>query len=243
MSWSTRLLHMPARPLSLPSGRWTAPGRRALRRSCWPTLAGIRRRRSRGEVAAGLPRRMPDVMAGFSGSNGMAFLLAVMWARSRLASADLPVTRLGRRSTSMRWLSVPPVTMSQPCIRPASAASAWALSTTCAGVDAELGAQRLAERDRLGGDDVHQRAALQTGEHGRVELLAQVEVVAQDHPAARATERLVGRRGDDVGVGQRRRVDAASDHEPGEMGHVDQEIGADLVGQGGGSARNRWCAE
>ena len=56
----------------------------------------------------------PDVIAGFSGSNGMAFLLAVMWARSSVASAALPVTCLGRRSTSIRWQSVPPVTMSSP---------------------------------------------------------------------------------------------------------------------------------
>ena len=72
---------------------------------------------------------MPEVIAGFSGSNGMAFLLAVMWARSRLASAALPVTRLGRRSTSIRWQSVPPVTIARPCSTSVSA-STLALSTT-----------------------------------------------------------------------------------------------------------------
>ena len=35
------------------------------------------------EVAAGEPRRMPDVTIGFSGSKGMPFLLQVMWARSK----------------------------------------------------------------------------------------------------------------------------------------------------------------
>ena len=51
---------------------------------------------------------------GFSGSKGTPFLLQVMPARSRLSSVMLPVRPLGRRSTSMRWVSVPPVTMSQP---------------------------------------------------------------------------------------------------------------------------------
>ena len=57
---------------------------------------------------------MPLVIIGFSVSNGMPFLLQVMFARPSAVSVALPFTLLGRRSTSIRWLSVPPVTMSSP---------------------------------------------------------------------------------------------------------------------------------
>ena len=89
----------------------------------------------------------------------------------------------------MRWLSVPPDTMRKPSAASASA-SAAALRTICGGVVAELGLQRLLERDRLGRDHVHERAALQPGEHrlvdGRRVLLA-----AHDRARARTAERLV----------------------------------------------------
>jgi hypothetical protein len=48
------------------------------------------------------------------------------------------------------------------------------------------GWQRLAESDRLGGDDVHQRPALQAREDRRVDLLGDRLVIGQDHAAARA---------------------------------------------------------
>ena len=79
-------------------------------------------------------------------------------------------------------------------------ASALALSTTALRIGLELGPQRLAERHRLGGDDVHQRAALQAREDRRVDLLGDRLVVGQDHAAARAAQRLVGGGGDDMGV-------------------------------------------
>ena len=80
-------------------------------------------------VQAGVPSRMPEVMVGFSGSNGMPFLLQVMWARPSAASATLPVSLFGRRSTSIRCVSVPPETISRPCDFKCSA-SALAFSTT-----------------------------------------------------------------------------------------------------------------
>ena len=61
-------------------------------------------------VAAGVQGRITEVTVGFSGSLGTAFLLQVMAARSRAASAALPVRPLERKSTSMRWVSVPPET-------------------------------------------------------------------------------------------------------------------------------------
>ncbi len=48
--------------------------------------------------------------------------------------------------------------------------------------------QRLAERHRLGGDHMHQRAALQAGEDGGVDPPADLLVLGEDHArrAARA---------------------------------------------------------
>ncbi len=73
---------------------------------------------------------MPLVTKGDWGSSGMVFLLTVIPARSSSASAALPVRFLGRRSTSMRWVSVPPETIAKPRSISASA-SAVALATTC----------------------------------------------------------------------------------------------------------------
>ena len=72
-------------------------------------------------VTAGVPTRTPEVTKGFSGSLGMAFLLTVMCTSSRRFSISLPVMCMGRRSTSMRWLSVPPETRSKPSATRASA--------------------------------------------------------------------------------------------------------------------------
>ena len=93
----------------------------------------------------------------------------------------------------------------------------------------ELRAQCLAERDGLRRDDVHERAALDAREDGLVELLAELCILAEDHAAARAAQRLVRRRRDDVGVRDRARVKASGD-EAGDVRNVDHEVGTDLVG-------------
>ncbi|MCY1307602.1 hypothetical protein D9M70_575370 [compost metagenome] len=81
---------------------------------------------------AGVPRRMPLVTKGFSGSFGMAFLFTVMWAWPSTASASLPVMPLERRSTSMTWLSVRPETMRRPRLTSVSASTLAFLTTCCA---------------------------------------------------------------------------------------------------------------
>ena len=98
-------------------------------------------------------------------------------------------------------------------------------------VDLVVGAQRLAECHGLCGDDVHQRPALDAGEDCRVDLLGDLLVVGQDHAAARAAERLVRRRRDDVGMRERARNETGSD-EAGEVRHVDEEVRADFIGDG-----------
>ena len=151
-----------------------------------------------------------------------------MWARPSAFSARLPVSFFGRRSTSSRCVSVPPETRSKPERRQHLAQRLGVLHHG-ARVGLELRPQRLAERHRLGGDDVHQRAALHAGEDGRVDLLGEVLLVGEDHGAARAAQGLVRGRGDDVRVRERRGMRAAGD-QPGEVRHVDHQVGADLVG-------------
>ena len=67
-------------------------------------------RRAPRVVRAGVPRRRPLVTIGGRGSFGMPFLLTMMPADSSHFSASAPVRSASRvrRSTSMRWLSVPP---------------------------------------------------------------------------------------------------------------------------------------
>ena len=81
-------------------------------------------------VIDGVPIRTPLVTNGERGSSGTVFLLSVMPARSRTFWATAPVHSSSkvRRSTSMRWLSVPPETSRKPWEASASA-RAWALAT------------------------------------------------------------------------------------------------------------------
>ncbi|MET3801847.1 hypothetical protein ABID70_001802 [Clavibacter michiganensis] len=85
------------------------------------------------------------------------------------------------------------------------------------------------ERRGLGRDDVHERPALLAREHGRVELLGERGVAAEDDAGPGARQGLVHGGGDHVRVRDRRGVDARGD-EAREVRHVDPELGADLVG-------------
>ena len=79
---------------------------------------------------------------------------------------------------------------------------------------------------------MHERAALGTGEHHRIELLLDVRVrAAQDQATARAAQGLVGRGGDHIGERHRVGVQAGG-HQAGHMGHVHEQQRADLVADG-----------
>jgi hypothetical protein len=71
--------------------------------------------------------------------------------------------------------------------------------------------------------------ALQAREDRRVQFLGQRLVVGQNQPATRTAQRLVRGGGGDMRMRHRRSMNAAG-HEAREMRHVDQEIGADAVG-------------
>ena len=81
-------------------------------------------------VMAGEPMRRPEVTNGERGSLGTAFLLTVMWARPRAASASLPVMSCLTRLSRNRWFSVPLETTSKPRSMN-TLAIALAFFTTC----------------------------------------------------------------------------------------------------------------
>ncbi len=91
------------------------------------------------------------------------------------------------------------------------------------------GEAAILEGHGLAGDDVLERAALLAREHGRVDLLGDVGVVGQDDAAARTGEGLVRGGGGHVRVRHRGGVQPGGD-EPGEVGHVHHQVGADRVG-------------
>src|SRR5215207_2457870 len=97
-----------------------------------------------------------------------------------------------------------------------------------AGVVFKLRLQRLAESDRLACYGVHQRAALHTGEDAAVHLLGEL-LAAEDHTPSGTPQRLVRRRGHDLAVGDRGRMDICGD-QACDVGHIRQEEGPDLVG-------------
>ena len=96
-------------------------------------------------------------------------------------------------------------------------------------VGLELGLQRLTEGNGLGGDDVHERAALGTREHGAVDLLGNSLVVGEDEAAARAAKGLVAGGGYHVRIRHRAGMQARCD-QARDMGHVDHQVCAHLVG-------------
>ena len=92
----------------------------------------------------------------------------------------------------------------------------------------ELRLQRFLEGDGLGGDDVHQRAALNPREDIAVEFLG-VLFPAEDHAATRAAQGFVGSCGHILGIWNRIGVNA-SRHQTGNVGHIDHDHCSDLIG-------------
>ena len=82
-------------------------------------------------VAAGLPRRMPLGRRGGRGSSGINCLLTVIETLSSVSSPIRPsIPKLFCVSSTIMWLSVPPVTSSAPRLI-SSSASTFALVSTC----------------------------------------------------------------------------------------------------------------
>ena len=92
----------------------------------------------------------------------------------------------------------------------------------------EFRPERLPERHRLGGDDVLERSALDAWEHVGIDRF-RVLLLAEDEPAARAAQRLVGSGRHRVGERHRRRVQPDRDHS-GDVRDVADHHRARLLG-------------
>ncbi len=89
--------------------------------------------------------------------------------------------------------------------------------------------QGLAKGHGLGGNHMHERAALETGKERGTHLLGDIVIIGQHHAATGPAQGLVRRGGHDMGVFQRVGM-RATGNESGEMGHVHQEPRTDLLG-------------
>ena len=178
-------------------------------------------------VTAGVPRRMPPALKGLCVSNGIAFLFTVMPAWSSTSETSLPVMIL-RLQIDEHEMVVGRARDDAEAVFLHAFAERLGVADDLLLVGLELGPERFAERDRLGRDDVHERAALHAGKHLRVDFL-RVLFLAEDEAAARAAQRLVRGGGDEIGIGNRRRMDARRD-ESRDVRHVDEEQRAARIG-------------
>ena len=105
-------------------------------------------------------------------------------------------------------------------------------------VIAELRLERFVKANGLGGDDVHERAALDAREHGRRRSALANCSLAHDDAAARSAQTLVRGGGDELRVRNRAGMLAAGD-EPGDVRHVDEQEARRRNRRSGAFAGNR----
>ena len=161
-----------------PRGRWRSPRRsRVMSSSTRPRV-----------VSAGVPIRRPEGFIGGRSSKGIALRLTVIPTSSSRSSAVLPSRPVGRQVDEDE-VDVGAAGEDRDAARfEARRRSACALAIVCRWRAAELLAGGDPQRDRLGGDRVHQRPALLAGEDRFVDRLARA-------PRGRGSCRCAGRRG------------------------------------------------
>ena len=153
-------------------------GQRRLRRAHRRAARSRRRSASRSrasrrgpcprDVTAGVPTRIPDEVFGGCLSNGIWFLLTVIPISSRRCSASLPVTPARRHVDEHQVVVGAAGDDPQAALREDGRDRRRVLDRPPL-VAPELLAERELERDRLAGDDVHQRPALDAREDGPVD--------------------------------------------------------------------------
>ena len=161
--------------------------------------------------------RTPEAIVGGRSSNGTVFRLTVIPTSCSRSSASLP------RPLRASQVELEEMRVGAPGEHVETARDQ--LLGDRVGVGAHLPlvlAERLRRGDlearRLGRDHVLERAALQPGEDRSIDRL-RVLLAAEHEARARAGERLVGRRGDDVAVLHRVRMETGR-HEAREVRHV-----------------------
>ena len=179
-------------------------------------------------VIAGLPRRMPEVTNGFSGSLGIAFLLTVMCARRQRRLGVLAGDLLGAQ-VDQEHVAVGAAGHDAQAafLQHASTARAHCRAPAAGSAGSRLpsaspNATALAAMTCISGPPC------KPGKHRGVDGLL-VLGVAEDDAAARPAQRLVRRAGDEVRDADRRRIDAGGD-QPGVVRHVHHQLRAHAVG-------------
>ena len=148
-------------------------------------------------ASAGEPIRSPDETAGGRGSNGTALRLTVIPIESQPVLGLLAV-EVGVTQVDEHQVHVGAAGQHRHAVRRRVAGQQFGRERPGAVQRALLAlTERVGLRDpqrhRLAGDDVLQRPALLAGEHRGVDLLG-VLLLAEDHAAAAAADRLVNRR-------------------------------------------------
>ena len=96
-------------------------------------------------------------------------------------------------------------------------------------VNLEIIAERLLEADCLRRDDVHQRAALNAGENCLVEIVLFIyRVAGKNHSSTGTAQRLVGRRGRNVRIGDGARMKTCC-HKSRNVRHIYHQNSAHLI--------------
>ena len=189
-------------------------------------------------VTAGVPNRRPLVYQGPLGSNGIGLRLSVIPHLRMASSACRPVMPEGRGDVDEHQVVVGPARDHLQARLHECLGEGPGVLDDLLRVGGELGPEGLGEGDRLGRHHVGQGAA-QHQRAAAVDVL--LELLGAEHqPAARAAQGLVGRRRDDVGVGER--VLLALQHLAGdearEVGHVDHQDRADACRRSRASGGN-----
>ncbi len=98
----------------------------------------------------------------------------------------------------------------------------------CVGYEHSLVLAELVRQGLLGGDDVHQRAALDPGKQRSIDTLGKF-LLAHDQPTARPTQGLVRGGSDELAVRNGGRVESGY-HQSGDMCDIRHQQGSRLVG-------------
>ncbi len=151
-------------------------------------------------VMAGDPTRMPLVTNGLSGSLGIAFLLVVMPTLFEQVLGHL-AGDAGRAQVDEHEVVVGAARDEAQTALDHRRPHRLGVDDDLVDVGLELGLHGLTEGDRLGSDDVLERAALQAREDRLVQR-GRPLFLAQHEARTRAAQRLVRGRGHEIGVAE-----------------------------------------
>ena len=193
-------------------------------------IAAVSRKSSSSKpriVIAGVPMRTPEATVGGRSSNGTVLRFTVICTSCSRSSAALPVHSELRRSICMRCVSVPPVRMLEAALLQRLREHVG-VRRTCRWYSRNASVPAILKHVAFAAIVCIERPALHAREHGPVDRRGML-LAAEDESRARACERLVRRRRDEVAVLDGVRMQPRRD-EPGEVRHVAEQQRPDLVG-------------